>query len=43
MFVDYAGATIPIHNRNTGEIHHAAIFVADPSAETPTSATAKAN
>jgi transposase len=28
MFVDYAGATIPIHNRNTGEIHQAAIFVA---------------
>jgi transposase len=28
MFVDYAGATIPIHNRNTGEIHQSAIFVA---------------
>ena len=28
MFVDYAGATISIHNRNTGEIHQAAIFVA---------------
>ena len=28
LFVDYAGATIPIHNRDTGEIHQAAIFVA---------------
>jgi transposase len=28
MFVDYAAATIPIHNRNTGEIHQSAIFVA---------------
>src|ERR1700722_9083719 len=28
MFVDYAGATIPIHNRTTGEIHQAAVFVA---------------
>src|SRR3989454_7400511 len=28
LFVDYAGATIPIHNRNTGEVHQAAIFVA---------------
>src|SRR6202795_4758173 len=28
LFVDYAGATIPIHNRNTGEIHQSAIFVA---------------
>lgn len=28
MFVDYAGATIPIHNRETGETHPAAIFVA---------------
>jgi transposase len=28
MFVDYAGAGIPIHNRDTGEIHQAAIFVA---------------
>ncbi len=27
MFVDYAGAGIPIHNRATGEIHQAAIFV----------------
>jgi transposase len=28
LFVDYAGDTIPIHNRDTGEIHPAAIFVA---------------
>ena len=28
LFVDYAGATIPIHNRDTGEVHQAAIFVA---------------
>jgi transposase len=28
MFVDYAGATIAVHNRDTGEIHQAAIFVA---------------
>jgi transposase len=28
LFVDYAGATIPIRNRDTGEVHEAAIFVA---------------
>lgn len=28
LFVDYAGATIPIHDRDTGEVHQAAIFVA---------------
>jgi transposase len=28
MFVDYAGATIPIHDCQTGEVHPAAIFVA---------------
>jgi transposase len=28
LFVDYAGATIPIRNRDTGETHPAAIFVA---------------
>jgi len=28
MFVDYAGSTIPVHNRDTGEVHPAAIFVA---------------
>jgi transposase len=28
MFLDYAGATIPIHDPATGEIHPAAVFVA---------------
>lgn len=28
LFVDYAGATIPIHDRDTGEVHQTAIFVA---------------
>lgn len=28
MFVDYAGATIPIHNPASGEVHEAAVFVA---------------
>jgi len=28
MFVDYAGATIPIHNSESGEVHPAAVFVA---------------
>ena len=28
LFVDYAGATIAIHNRDTGEVDQAAIFVA---------------
>ena len=28
MFVDYAGATIPIHDPRSGEVHPAAIFVA---------------
>ena len=28
MFVDWAGATIPIHNRSTGEITQAPLFVA---------------
>jgi transposase len=28
LFVDYAGATIPVHNRETGEVHPAAVFVA---------------
>ena len=28
VFVDYAGATIPIHDPVTGEVHQAAIFVA---------------
>jgi transposase len=28
MFVDYAGATIPIHHAESGEVHGAAVFVA---------------
>ena len=28
MVVDYAGATIPIHDRHTGQVHPAAVFVA---------------
>jgi len=28
LFVDYAGATIPIHDRQTGTVHEAAVFVA---------------
>jgi len=28
MFVDYAGATIPIHDGQTGSVHDAAVFVA---------------
>ncbi len=28
MFVDYAGATIAVYNRDTGEMHPAAVFVA---------------
>jgi len=28
MFVDYAGATIPVHNPESGEVHPAAVFVA---------------
>jgi len=28
MFVDYAGATIPIHDPQSGEVHPAAVFVA---------------
>ena len=28
MFVDYAGATIPIHDPRSGEVHPAAVFVA---------------
>jgi transposase len=28
MFVDYAGATIPIHNPESGDVHPAAVFVA---------------
>ncbi len=28
MFVDWAGDTVPIHNRKTGEVTSASIFVA---------------
>jgi transposase len=28
MFVDYAGATIPVHDPRSGEVHPAAVFVA---------------
>jgi transposase len=28
LFVDYAGSSIPIHHRATGEVHPAAVFVA---------------
>jgi transposase len=36
LFVDYAGATIPIRDREAGEVHQAAIFVAAmDSAVTP--------
>jgi transposase len=28
MFVDYAGATIPIHNAESGDVQEAAVFVA---------------
>lgn len=28
LFVDYAGATIPLHDRETGAVHQAAVFVA---------------
>ena len=28
MFVDYAGQTVPVVNRETGEVHQAQVFVA---------------
>jgi transposase len=28
MFVDYAGATIPVYNPESGEVHPSAVFVA---------------
>jgi len=28
LFVDYAGATVPVHDRHTGAVHEAAVFVA---------------
>jgi transposase len=42
MFVDYAGATIPIHDSATGEIHPAAVFVAGLGASSYTFAEATA-
>ena len=42
MFVDYAGATIPIHDSATGEIHPAAVFVAVLGASSYTFAEATA-
>jgi transposase len=42
MFVDYAGATIPIHHPATGEIHPAAVFVAVLGASSYTFAEATA-
>ena len=42
MFVDYAGATIPIHDPATGEIHPAAVFVAVLGASSYTFAEATA-
>jgi transposase len=41
-FVDYAGATIPIHDPATGEIHSAAVFVAVLGASSYTFAEATA-
>ena len=40
MFVDWAGPTIPIHNRNTGETTPASLFVAVLGASTYTFARA---
>ena len=42
MFVDYAGATIPIHDPETGEVHPAAVFVAVLGASSYTFAEATA-
>jgi transposase len=42
MFVDYAGATIPVHDPATGEIHQAAVFVAVLGASSYTFAEATA-
>jgi transposase len=42
MFVDYAGATIPVHDPATGEIHPAAVFVAVLGASSYTFAEATA-
>jgi transposase len=43
MFVDWAGATIPIHDRRTGEITPASLFVAVLGASTYTFARATLN
>jgi transposase len=43
MFVDYAGATIPIHDPHDGQIHPAAIFVAVLGASSYTFAEATAS
>ena len=43
MFVDWAGATIPIHNRSTGEIAPAPLFVATLGASSYTYAEAARN
>ncbi len=42
MFVDYAGATIPIHSAESGEVHGAAVFVAVLGASSYTFAEATA-
>lgn len=43
MFVDWAGATIPIHDRNTGEITQAPLFVSTLGASSYTYAEAARN
>jgi len=40
MFVDWAGATIPIHDRSTGEVRQASLFVAVAGASSYTYAEA---
>jgi transposase len=41
MFVDWAGATIPIHNRSTGEVTQAPLFAATLGASSYTYAEAR--
>jgi len=43
MFVDWAGATLPIHDRSTGEVWQAALFVATLGASSYTYAEATRN
>jgi transposase len=43
MYVDWAGATIPIHNRSTGEISAASLFVATLGASSYTYAEVARN